>query len=240
MDRLYIIIPAYNEQDNLEKLIEDWYPIIERHRSDGESKLVVINDGSSDNTYDILCKLAVSKPMMKVLTKDNGGHGDTLLFGYQYAIDNEADYIFQTDSDGQTSPDEFEDFWNKRKAYEAIFGDRREREDGRSREAVERVLCMMLHMIFGVKIPDSNAPFRLMKTSYVSKYITMMPKHYNLPNVMLTVFGVYDHDKVLFLPISFRSRQGGTNSINVRKIISIGLRSLSDFRKIKKELQTQH
>lgn len=90
---------------------------------------------------------------------------------------------------------------------------------------------MMLHMIFGVKIPDSNAPFRLMKTSYVSKYITRCPRQ-NLPNVMLTVFGELQiKDKVLFLPISFRSRQGGTNSINVRKIISIGLRSLSDFRK---------
>ena len=65
------------------------------------------------------------------------GHGPTLLCGYRYAIKNKADYIFQTDSDGQTLPEEFEDFWIKRKRYDAVLGDRRDRQDGMSRVFVE-------------------------------------------------------------------------------------------------------
>ena len=236
MEKLYIIIPAYNEQDNLGALIKEWYPIIEQHSADNSSRLVIINDGSKDDTYEVLKDIAKSRPMMEVLTKENGGHGDTLLFGYRYAIENGADYIFQTDSDGQTSPSEFETFWNKRQEYDAVFGDRTKREDGKSRVFVERVLCIILKMVFGVKIPDSNAPFRLMRSSYVDKYIRMLPEHYNLPNVMLTTLGTYYNEKVLFLPITFKNRQGGKNSINIRKIVSIGMKALKDFRDIRKKL----
>ena len=236
MEKLYIIIPAYNEQDNLKALVNDWYPIIEQHSADNSSRLVIINDGSKDDTYEVLKDIAKSRPMMEVLTKENGGHGDTLLFGYRYAIENGADYIFQTDSDGQTSPSEFESFWNNRQEYDAVFGDRTKREDGKSRAFVERVLCIILKMVFGVKIPDSNAPFRLMRSSYVDKYIRMLPEHYNLPNVMLTTLGTYYNEKVLFLPITFKNRQGGKNSINIRKIVSIGMKALKDFRDIRKKL----
>ena len=44
------------------------------------------------------------------LDKPNGDHGSTVLYGYRYAIKNHADYIFQTDSDGQTNLGKFEQF----------------------------------------------------------------------------------------------------------------------------------
>ncbi len=48
-DFLYIIMPAYNEEANIEKVIGHWYPIVEK--IGGESRLVVLNDGSLDDTY---------------------------------------------------------------------------------------------------------------------------------------------------------------------------------------------
>ena len=51
MDKLYIVIPAYNEQDNIELVVNDWYPIIEKHNGNGQSRLVIIDDGSKDSTY---------------------------------------------------------------------------------------------------------------------------------------------------------------------------------------------
>ena len=95
MEKLYVIIPAYNEGMNIEQCIDDWYPIVERHNGNGESRLVIINDGSKDNTYEIMQKLAKDKPLFTPLTKANGGHGDTVLYGYRYAIRHDADYIFR-------------------------------------------------------------------------------------------------------------------------------------------------
>ena len=118
-DRLFIIIPAYNEQDNIRQVIEDWYPVVDKYGTD--SRLVVIDDGSRDNTYEILKGLSHDRPKLTALTKPNGGHGATVQYGYKYALDNGADYVFQTDSDGQTLPSEFEPFWIARDKYDIIF-----------------------------------------------------------------------------------------------------------------------
>lgn len=234
MDSLYIIVPAYNEEENIERFVNDYYYLTKKY---GEhSKLVIINDGSKDNTYEKLKKLAKKRPNLIVLTKENGGHGDTLLYGYKYAIENGATYIFQTDSDGQALASEFDIFWKNREKYDGIFGNRTDRKDGQSRIFVEKTLCQIIKIIFHVSLPDANAPFRLMNASKVCEYIKLMPEHYNLPNVILTTCFKYYDDKILFLPITFRPRQGGKNSINIKKIIKIGWQALEDFRCIKKNM----
>ena len=236
MENLYIIVPAYNESENIENLIKDWYPVVEKHSGDGQSRLVVVNDGSKDNTYELLCELAKTRPLLQPLTKENGGHGATLLFGYRYALEHHADYIFQTDSDGQTNPGEFEAFWDARTQYDAIIGSRSKRQDGRDRKFVEATLLFILRIMFGVKVPDSNAPFRLMKSSLVGKYINKMPENFNLPNVMLTTYFAYFHESIKFIEITFKPRQGGINSINIRKIVKIGLNAVKDFAQLKKHI----
>ena len=236
MEKLYIIIPAYNESDNIKNCVDDWYPVIEAHDQDGGSRLVIINDGSKDDTYQILMDLAKDRPLLLPLTKENGGHGPTVLFGYRYAIEKGADYIFQTDSDGQTDPAEFEQFWNERNEYDAVIGNRVERGDGKQRKFVENTVCFLLRLIFGVKVEDANAPFRLMHTQLVAKYIDKLPEDYNIPNIMFTTYFVYNKEKVDFIPITFKPRQGGVNSINIKKIIKIGWKAIKDFYKLKKEI----
>lgn len=232
MKSLYIIVPAYNESENIENLINDWYPIIEKYNGDGNSRLVVIDDGSKDNTYDILCQLAETRPLLQPITKPNGGHGATLLYGYRYAHQNGADYIFQTDSDGQTSPLEFDAFWEAMSNYDAVLGHRTDRKDGASRKFVEKTLCLILKIVFGVSLPDANAPFRLMKTELFHKYSHLMPEDFNLPNVMLTTFFAYYNENIKFMPITFKPRQGGVNSINIKKICKIGWKAIFDFKNI--------
>lgn len=233
---LFIVIPAYNESENIERTINDWYPIIEKHNDDGNSRLVIINDGSKDNTLQIIQESAKTRPFLIALNKPNGGHGSTVLHGYRYAIDHHADYIFQTDSDGQTDPNEFESFWMQREHCDAIIGNRKVRGDGASRKFVEDTVCLLLRIIFGVKVPDANAPFRLMRADLVKQYIRKLPRDYNLPNIMLTTYFVYYQEKVRFVPITFKPRQAGTNSINLKKITKIGWQALKDFRNFKKSM----
>ena len=237
-DVLYIIIPAYNEADNLETLINDWYPVIQRHDGGGRSRLVVIDDGSKDRTWELLQLLAEDRPLLTPLTKPNGGHGPTLIYGYRYAIAQQADYIFQTDSDGQTLAEEFEGFWALRQKYDAVLGKRPDREDGASRVFVENTLRFILRMTFSVAVPDANAPFRLMKKELLQKYLPKLPENYNLPNVMLTVYFTKFHEKVTFRKVTFRPRQGGVNSINIRKITRIGMQAVRDFSRFRKDMKT--
>lgn len=124
-----------------------------------------------------------------------------------------------------------------RTKYDAIIGNRQKsRQDGSSRKFVESILRTILRMTFGVKVPDANAPFRLMKRELLTKYLKKMPKDFNLPNVMLTTYYSYFHENVVFREISFKPRQGGTNSIDIKKIMKIGLKAISDFRYLKKHI----
>ncbi|HAG70043.1 MAG TPA: glycosyltransferase [Lachnospiraceae bacterium] len=237
MDKLYIVIPAYNEEENIEEVVKDWYPVIERHDGGGESRLVVINDGSRDSTFERLSELKKERPLMEALTKPNSGHGPTLLYGYDYAIRNKADYIFQTDSDGQTLPEEFEGFWALREQYDMVIGSRAGRQDGLARIFVTKTLKAVIRLCFKVDVTDANTPYRLMKARTLEKYTGLIPKDYFLSNVLISVIYKKKNLKVKYIPITFRPRQGGVNSINMKRIFGIGKKALKEFREINKTIE---
>lgn len=230
MDKLYIVIPAYNEEANIKAVIRDWYPVVERIGNG--SKLVIIDDGSKDSTYRIMQESAQTLEAFEPVTKPNSGHGATVLYGYNYAINSGADYIFQTDSDGQTLPEEFWPFWEQREQYDMLIGHRKGRQDGFSRKFVTKTLKFVLRICFHVSITDANTPYRLMKSATLKEQIKLIPENYNLSNVIISVIYAKKKLAVKYIPVTFRPRQGGINSINMKKIIRIGRQAFSDFRKI--------
>lgn len=234
MEILYIVMPAYNEEENIECVVRSWYELLSDKGE--QSKMVIADSGSIDNTHIILTKLEQELPKLEILTATDKQHGPKVIALYDYAIKNGADFIFQTDSDGQTDPKEFDDFWKLRKKYDGIFGCRDERGDGKVRALVEKVVCFLLFIFFGVKVPDANAPFRLMKVDIMKKYLQKLPRDYNIPNIMMTTYFAYYNENILFKKISFKPRQGGVNSINIPRIIKIGWKALGDFRRLKKSL----
>lgn len=234
MNKLYIVMPAYNEEENIERVVLEWYRVLEG--KDSDSKLVVADSGSTDQTHSLLLELKSQYPQIEILNDTFKQHGPKLLALYRYAINDGADYIFQTDSDGQTNPEEFMRFWNDRNTYDAVIGFRSKRGDGKSRAFVEKVVCLLLKMFFRIDVPDANAPFRLMKSELVNKYIDRFDDEYNIPNIMFTTFFVYYKEKVLFKDISFKPRTSGKNSINIRKIFCIGIRALKGFSEFKKSM----
>lgn len=235
MDKLYIVIPAYNEEANIEAVVNDWYPVVEKIGNG--SKLVIIDDGSKDSTYAKMQELAETRPMFTPVTKANEGHGATVLFGYSYALEAGADYVFQTDSDGQTLPEEFWPFWEKREQYAMVIGHRKGRQDGFSRVFVTKTLKLVCRICFHVTVTDANTPFRLMQAETLKENIKLVPEKFNLSNVILSVIYAKKKQSVLYLPITFRPRQGGVNSINLKKIFKIGKKAFHDFRTINRCLK---
>ena len=233
-DCLYIVIPAYNEEETIRQVVDDWYPVVEETGTD--SRLIIINDGSRDSTYEVLCECAKTRPALVPMTKENSGHGSTLLFGYHYALEQGADYVFQTDSDGQTLPAEFPAFWKQRADYDMLIGYRNKREDGFSRVVVTKVLKLVIKLCFQVPVKDANTPFRLMKAETLEEEIAFVPKDFFLSNVLLTVLFTKKNKKIHYIPITFRPRQGGVNSINLKRIFKIGRQSLRDFRELNKKI----
>ena len=231
-DNIYIVMPAYNEEENIENVVKDWIKIVDSIGNG--SKLVVVNDGSKDNTLELLNNLKLKN--LIVLNKANSGHGPSLIYGYDFAISKNPTYIFQTDSDGQTLSSEFWSFWENRNKYDVIIGYRKNRKDGFSRKIVTKTLKLVLKLIFREDIVDANTPFRLMKTEILKEKITKVPEDFFLSNVLLSVLFEKDKKiKINYELITFRPRQGGINSINLKRIIKIGFKALKEFNEINKK-----
>ena len=116
---LSIIIPTYNAEKFLDKGLTSY--IMEDEDLMNKLEVIVVNDGTPDNSVAVAQKYVDMHPnVFSIINKENGGHGDAVLYGYSYAIRNHADYIFQTDSDGQTLPEEFEPFWDERKFNDSV------------------------------------------------------------------------------------------------------------------------
>lgn len=234
---LYVVMPAYNEEQNIEQVVLSWLKVL-RCGSE-KSRLVVADSGCNDSTHQILLELKEKYNQIEILEDCDKQHGPKVIALYKYAIKNGADYIFQTDSDGQTNPKEFRKFWEKRDDCDGIIGVRKVRGDGKGRAFVERVVCFLLRIFFGVKVVDANAPFRLMQRELLKKYIDKLPNEYALPNIILTAYFVRNKENILFEEISFAPRVAGKNSINIKKIFRIGIRSIIDFCHFRRDMMSE-
>lgn len=238
MEKLHIVLPAYNEAENIESVVEEWYSVAERIQKEGiECRLVIANDGSTDETFGSLSRICAKYPLLTVLNKPNSGHGATCLYLYRYAIEQGATYVFQTDSDGQTLPEEFWQMWHNRENAPFHIGTRSARQDGFSRVLVTKTLRFVVRLMFGVWVKDANTPFRLMKINVLQKILRYIPEDFFLSNVAISAIAVKKNIPIIWYPITFRPRQGGVNSINMKRIVKIGWQALGDFRRINKLLE---
>lgn len=237
-DTLYIVMPAYNEEANIEDVIKQWHPVCERIIAEGNNaKLVIANDGSKDQTFAIMQQLQQQYPHLIPIDKPNSGHGATVLYLYRYTIKEGANFVFQTDSDGQTLPEEFWQMWEHRHEYDFQIGTRGGREDGANRVFVTKTLRLVVWLMFGVWVKDANTPFRLMNAAHLQAIMKLIPEDFFLANVAVSAIAVKKKENMAWYPITFRPRQGGVNSINMRRIFKIGVKALGDFRMINKNLR---
>ena len=127
--------------------------------------------------------------------------------------------------------------WENREKYDFQIGTRGGRQDGASRVFVTKTLRLVVWQIFHVWVKDANTPFRLMKVEKLQPILDIMPKDYNLANVAVSAIAVRWKYNIGWYPITFRPRQGGVNSINMKRIFGIGEKALIDFHTINKSLK---
>jgi glycosyltransferase involved in cell wall biosynthesis len=208
MNKLYVVMPAYNEEGAIAKIVDEWHTVIESIGNG--SKLVIFNDGSKDRTRSVLEKIKSKYPNLIVVHKENAGHGPTCILAYKYAVAEGADWIFQTDSDGQTKASGFLSFWKQRNNYDFIIGWRLMRGDGLS-------------------VKDANTPFRLMKVDRLRQYLPAIPDDYFLPNTLLSVMITKNKERIAWQKITFAQRTSGVTSIPLAKFGKLGIKLIAQL-----------
>ena len=130
--QLSVVMPAHNEDAHIEQCVSEWYESVISKLPDSE--LLVIDDCSTDTTASRLGALESRFPRLRVLrTPANVGHGRAVRMGLDESL---GEFVFQTDSDRQHTPEDFWALWAVRETADFVFGVRASRADGLLRIAV--------------------------------------------------------------------------------------------------------
>ncbi|TLV01313.1 glycosyltransferase family 2 protein [Dyadobacter luticola] len=233
---LVVVIPVYNEQDAIQKVILEWIPALEKCCPN--FLVLAIDDGSRDNSLVILRQLQTQfGQRLVIVSRPNRGHGQTCLEGYQRAGELGARFVLQIDSDWQCDPQYFAAFWQLRNETMVVSGIRKSRDDGWKRTVISKILRTMLLLAFRVDCPDANVPYRLMQTDIIQTAIRQIPSDFHLANVALAV--LLRRNKSVthaYIPIGFRERYGGEPSV---KLPLFGRKAIELYRNIQQMLTNQ-
>ena len=157
--RLTIVLPAYNEEANIEAAVRHSTEVASRHCSDHE--IIVVDDGSADTTAAIVEKLAAEDPRVKLIKHEvNRGYGGALKSGFLAA---EMDLVFFTDSDNQFDLDELAVFLDLIQSVDVVAGYRIKRRDPLFRRLNARAWNYLVRALFYVPVRDIDCAFKLFR-----------------------------------------------------------------------------
>ena len=230
---LQVVMPVYNEQSNIGTVIDQWCEQLDA--SSIRYAIMALDDGSTDGTAPVLHLLQQKwGARLEVVRQTNSGHGPTILKGYRLAIERQAPWIFQIDSDGQCDPQFFPQFWAERENHDFIAGYRTRREDGLGRVFISLVLRGVIWLISGLDCRDANVPYRLMRTAAIAPLVEKIPPTCFFTNVGLTVLALRARLRFALIPIVFRARLGGKTTVPYRKM---GKHAVNLYRNLKELLK---
>jgi glycosyltransferase involved in cell wall biosynthesis len=228
--KLLIVIPVYNEQSIINKVVKDWLKIVKKYKG----LLLIINDGSTDLTLRKIKQIKSKKVIL--INQKNQGHGIAALNGYKYGIKNSFRFIFQVDSDNQFSIKNFPKFWALRNKYDLVLGHRRNRHDPFSRLVITRMLKFFILFRFKIYILDANVPYRLINGEKLKIIINKIPEKTPIPNIWISIlFNKNNIYRCLSIPVIHKLRRTGTVWILKWKLVKFCINAFLELSRANKK-----
>lgn len=208
-----IIIPAYNEAENIAKVIEGIKTLEE------EFDYIIINDGSTDDTQKVCEDMAYNVVRLPI----NSGIGVAVQTGYKYALQNDYDIAIQIDGDGQHDVNYLKKIVSPLETGEAdvVIGSRFLEYEGFQSSGARRVgirlLSFFIWLCTGVKVKDVTSGFRAVDRKFIRIFADDYSKDYPEPEAIVTakMYG----GRIVEIPVVMKERENGSSSITLWKSV---------------------
>ena len=232
-----VLIPVFNE----EEAITDTLTLVHRTFSAmGEQfEILVINDGSTDNTAEILAK--VSYPELTVINKKhNRGYGAAMKTGIRAA---KGELIAITDADGTYPIADFPLLLSEMKKHNAdmVVGARTKKgaKIPLIRKPAKAIVALLANALTGMRIPDNNSGMRIFTKTLAEKFMHLYPQGFSF-TLTITLAALTSEYAVEFVPIDYHKRRGsssmsaGFNGVrNFLTFLGLIIRIVTYFRPLK-------
>lgn len=208
-----VIIPAFNEEGNLEKTIKD----IKDNAPDFD--YVIINDCSTDKTLEMCRRHGFSYLNLPV----NLGIGGAVQTGYRYAYYHGYDIAVQFDGDGQHSAAHLEDMVTTLIDTESdmVIGSRFIEKEGFQSSGLRRIgikyFTGLIKLLTGKTITDPTSGMRMVNKKLLEKFTDEYPKDYPEPESVVTILS--EKYKVTEIPVVMNEREEGVSSISLKNSV---------------------
>ena len=208
-----IIIPAYNESENIEKTVF----AIKEKASDFD--YIIINDCSTDNTRKICEKNGFNIINLPI----NLGIGGAVQTGYRYGYEEGYDLAVQVDGDGQHDPQFLTGMaeYLVAKEIDMVIGSRFIEKQGFQSSGTRRLgikyFTLLIMLLTGVKITDPTSGLRMVNRDIMKIFAYDYPKDYPEPESVVAI--LRQNKRVEEMPVIMKAREGGVSSISPRKSI---------------------
>jgi glycosyltransferase involved in cell wall biosynthesis len=229
LSELSVFFPAYNEENNIESTVLK--AVAECQKIADKYEIIVVNDGSTDNTGVVVTQLVENNPNIKLITHNpNRGYGGALKSG-MYAA--KYKYIAFNDSDGQFDFSQIERFIPFIGEYSLVIGYRTNRIEGFKRLANAKAWSFLINLLLHLHVKDIDCAFKLFEKR-VLETIPPLQSEGALISTEFLVKAKRAGFKIKEVPVDHLPRKSGTpTGANLRVIIKAFYELLKLWRKIK-------
>ncbi len=208
------VLPAYNEEANLQAVAEGLRKALERECDRFE--IIIVDDGSTDSTGEIADALAAEHEAVRVIHKAaNQGYGAALRSGFRSAT---LPLVFYTDSDGQFDPNEITRLLHEVGGADVVTGYRADRQDPWLRKLAARGYRLFVAVLFGVRVRDPDCAFKLYRRAIFDE-VTIHSDEFFVDAEVLAKANVLGY-RIAETGVTHRPRAGGESTVRLGHILS--------------------
>src|SRR6266545_6076670 len=163
LPELDILLPIHNEGGSIETTINE---IRKELSSFVQARFILCEDGSTDDTKEVLCRVAGEVPAKLLLSEARKGYSQAVRDGM---MQNQGLYLLCLDSDGQCDPKDFRAFWDARHTADVLIGWRVNRADNWMRKGMSRAFYRVWRALYRCSIHDPSCPFVLARRDVIQR-----------------------------------------------------------------------
>lgn len=203
--RFSVIIPIYNEQEAITDVLAKLKDYLAQNFS-GRYEIITVNDGSTDQTGEILASI----DGIKIINHPyNKGYGSSVKTAAAVA---QTDWLLVFDADGQHRVEDIKNLIDSIDGFDMVVGARQGYKGPLVRQPAKKILHWVAEYLVERKIPDLNSGLRLIKKEYFLKYSHILPNAFSWTTTITLAF-FKDGLNINYVPIEINRRLGGKSYV---------------------------